>query len=280
MGNAGGSGESRARRLVLDGGGQLPSEAMGIFKAWAKQNHATSSTGALCSILIVPWASEREAEEHIADAEAWITEEDQIKIVIAPSISQINDSAQVLASAMAMIEAANGIFITGGDQVRFMTLLDAKQQLQRALTRQFRAGVGIAGTSAGTAAMGQTMITGEGGSDSSAVVPWDFISAGRVQTRPGLGFTPNIVCDQHFTLRGRMNRLISVLLAEETPERYGLGIDEDVAVVVESDTQLRVFSDKPGLSAVLLTRGGDDKPNTFALEILPANGSVVRVAAE
>lgn len=276
-----GNGESRPRRLLLDGGGELPQGAMDIFKGWAKQHfdECGINTSALCTILIIPWASERELHEHLEDANQWIFEKDDIKIQVAHGVSQISENHDVLDSCLQLIENANAVFFTGGDQSRIMNLLEARPKLHKALSRRYNEGCGFAGTSAGTAVMSGTMITGDGGSEGGSV-PWDFISAGsRVVTRPGLGFAKNIVVDQHFTRRGRFNRLVSVLLDEQTPERFGLGVDEDLAVVIE-DKNLRVFSSRPGLMAVLLKKRDDgtepdeSQPSRFELTLLPSNGKV------
>ena len=276
-----GNEESRPHRLLLDGGGELPPEAMEIFKGWAKEHYEGSGKpSALCTVLIIPWASERDLHEHLEDANRWIFEKDDIKINLEPGVAQITESSDVLETSLQLIDNANAVFFTGGDQSRIMDLLEARPKLHKALSRQFNDGVGFAGTSAGTAVMSGTMLTGDGGSEGGSV-PWDFISRSRVVTRPGLGFAKNIVTDQHFTRRARFNRLLSVLLDETTPEMFGLGVEEDLAVVIEGDVNLRVFSSKPGLKAVLLKRKDDEpdetQPSRFELTLLPSNNGKVYV---
>jgi hypothetical protein len=72
-----------------------------------------------------------------------------------------------------------------------------------------------------------------------------------------------------------------VLLDETTPEMFGLGVEEDLAVVIEGDVNFRVFSSKPGLKAVLLKRKDDEpdetQPSRFELTLLPSNNGKVYV---
>ena len=267
-------------RLLLDGGGALPPAAMEIFKSWALENHSSSRTSRICSILIVPWASEREGGEHAADAAEWVSEEDSIKIVVAPTAKQVKESPDACAQVLLLIDAANAVFFTGGDQVRFMEVLDACPEVQSALTNQFKGGVGFGGTSAGTAVMSSVMITGEGANSTDPEsAPWGFVDIegrGHVATRRGLGFAPaGVVLDQHFTRRARFNRLLSVLLCEESAQ-VGLGVEEDTAVVIEGGRSIRVFSSKPNLSATLIKKCEDfQESNRFTLQLMPAGTGAI-----
>lgn len=240
----------KPRRLLLDGGGDLPPAAMSFFKVWMRgQRHSEFPL----TLLLLPWASEREGHEHIADADVWIAPaSDCITAVLAPSIAQINADPAILEATLSSLHTAHGIFCCGGDQERFMSLLDAHPSLLAALSASFHAGCPVAGTSAGTAIMSHTMITGQDLRNGSPTPPsapfsapnpdltpdpepwpWGFIEIGRVATRRGLGFARGLVCDQHFIRRQRFNRLLSVLRDPATQERAGLGVDEDAAVCIE-----------------------------------------------
>lgn len=54
----------------------------------------------------------------------------------------------------------------------------------------------------------------------------------------GLGFVSAAVIDQHFSERGRLGRLLSVLA--QHPTLLGVGIDEDTALVIERGQSLEV----------------------------------------
>jgi cyanophycinase len=89
----------------------------------------------------------------------------------------------------------------------------------------------IVGTSAGAAAMPETMLVG-GPSDKS-----HRISA--LQMAPGLGLLPDVVIDSHFAERGRIGRLLGAVV--QNPRNRGVGIDEDTAIVVEGQRRLSVL---------------------------------------
>lgn len=123
-----------------------------------------------------------------------------------------------------IIEHSTGIFFTGGDQSRIVDFIRGTP-LDRAIHHRHTLGAVIGGTSAGAAMMPDEMIVG-GASVSNPSV--DAVSMG-----PGMGFLPGIVIDQHFAQRGRLGRLLAALVLQ--PAVLGLGIDEDMAIVVNGD---------------------------------------------
>ncbi|MBF2074750.1 MAG: cyanophycinase [Synechococcales cyanobacterium C42_A2020_086] len=126
--------------------------------------------------------------------------------------------------SLRIIEAATGIFFTGGDQSRIVDFIK-DTPLDQAIHRRHEQGAVIGGTSAGAAMMPDEMIVG-GASVSNPSV--DAVCLG-----PGMGFLPGIVIDQHFAQRGRLGRLLAALVLQ--PAVLGLGIDEDTAIVVKDD---------------------------------------------
>lgn len=128
-----------------------------------------------------------------------------------------------------VLEKANGVFFTGGNQLRLSTILGGT-----ACARQLRAmsagGVAIAGTSAGAAFLSEHMIAfGEEGPTPRA---------GMVTLAPGLGLTNRVIVDQHFRQRDRLGRLLAALALN--PFAVGLGLDEDTAAFIGSDEVLEV----------------------------------------
>ena len=103
------------------------------------------------------------------------------------------------------------------------------------------AGGTVAGTSAGAAAMPETMLIAGPGDESNE------ISA--LGMAPGLGLIKNVVIDTHFAERGRMGRLLGAVT--QNPRNLGLGIDEDTAVLVEDAANFRVI----GSGAVYVVDG-------------------------
>lgn len=124
-------------------------------------------------------------------------------------------------NAIAAINEATGVFFTGGDQARILDLVK-DTELDAALHKRFSEGIVIAGTSAGAAMMPDKMIV-EGESETHARP--DVVTMDR-----GMSFLPNVIIDQHFSQRGRLNRLLSAVALE--PATLGFGIDENTAIVV------------------------------------------------
>ncbi|NNL96223.1 MAG: cyanophycinase [Xanthomonadales bacterium] len=127
------------------------------------------------------------------------------------------------------LENANGIFITGGNQLRLSTILGGTP-VARAIRRRNAEGVHLAGTSAGAAIMSEHMIA----SGRSGPSPRES----GVELAPGLGLTNRVIIDQHFSQRGRMGRLLSAL--SFNPFVCGLGIDENTAGFIAADGHMEV----------------------------------------
>nr|WP_262919552.1 cyanophycinase [Niabella hibiscisoli] len=131
------------------------------------------------------------------------------------------------------VKNARFIFITGGDQNKFMNVVRGTK-LYEALHQAFRNGSTIAGTSAGAAVMSQIMITGEekGKSDKDS---FREIKSNSVVTSSGMGFLTSAIVDQHFIIRSRYNRLLSALA--DHPDKTLIGIDEATAIIVTGKRQ-------------------------------------------
>jgi cyanophycinase len=122
------------------------------------------------------------------------------------------------------IEISSGIFFTGGDQLRFTSLLGGTR-VDTAIRKMYARGTVIAGTSAGASVMSDTMIVD---GDSSDTATKSIVSMAH-----GMGLLEEVVIDQHFAQRGRINRLLAVVA--QNPVVLGVGIDEDTALVVTVD---------------------------------------------
>lgn len=129
------------------------------------------------------------------------------------------------------LQHAKLVFITGGDQSRFMDIV-LHTPIHEAIKKAFENGATIAGTSAGAAMMSQQMITGnELLVDSIASGPFTKINYNMVEVKEGLGLISTAIIDQHFIIRSRYNRLLSVLAAN--PTLQCIGIDEATAIIIE-----------------------------------------------
>jgi cyanophycinase len=130
-----------------------------------------------------------------------------------------------------ILDHCTGIFLTGGDQLRLYDLLSGSKFVQWIRERVRSGHLVLAGTSAGAAIMGETMIAGGSSGESPNALLVDLTE--------GLGFLPELLVDQHFHNRNRMARLISAIAAHS--DLVGIGIDEDTCAAFEMDGTLNVL---------------------------------------
>jgi len=127
------------------------------------------------------------------------------------------------------IDGSQGVFMTGGNQLRLSTTLGGTPVAQL-IRRRNVAGMHVAGTSAGAAFMPEHMIAG--GNEGSTPSP-DMVTMA-----PGLGLTNSFIIDQHFRERDRLGRLLTALAYN--PFAVGIGLDEDTAAFIRPGDSLEV----------------------------------------
>jgi len=127
------------------------------------------------------------------------------------------------------IEKCDGVFMTGGNQLRLSTTLGGTRVAQL-IRRRNAEGMHVAGTSAGAAFMPEHMIAG--GAEGSTPSP-DMVTMA-----PGLGLTNAFIIDQHFRQRDRLGRLLTALAYN--PFAVGIGLDEDTAAFICPGDELEV----------------------------------------
>lgn len=115
--------------------------------------------------------------------------------------------------------ATSGVLVTGGRQNLLVERLLASK-FQGEFRDYYNNGGDIIGTSAGASFMG------------------DIMPLGNTHAK-GFGFVPHII-DQHFSQGNRMGRLVN--LVREFPDRIGIGIDENTAVVY-NDSHMHVMGE-------------------------------------
>ncbi|MFZ1800815.1 MAG: cyanophycinase [Chitinophagaceae bacterium] len=127
------------------------------------------------------------------------------------------------------LKKAKLIFITGGDQSRFMSVV-LNTPIFTAIHDAYQNGATISGTSAGAAVMSNYMITGNQLlGDTSYNATFDRLLKNNIEFTRGLGLLDSIIIDQHFIVRSRYNRLLSALYA--FPSFTCIGIDESTAII-------------------------------------------------
>ncbi|MGI9247754.1 MAG: cyanophycinase [Woeseiaceae bacterium] len=127
------------------------------------------------------------------------------------------------------IDKCDGVFMTGGNQLRLSTTLGGTAVAQL-IRRRNADGMHVAGTSAGAAFMPEHMIAG-GKEGSTPMVDM-------VTMAPGLGLTNAFIIDQHFRERDRLGRLLTALAYN--PFAVGIGLDEDTAAFIRPGDDLEV----------------------------------------
>ncbi len=158
------------------------------------------------------------------------------------------------------IRRADGIFIAGGDQSRYVRFWRGTP-VAEALDAHVRAGKPLGGTSAGLAILGEYLY--------GAMVGGSIISPNALSDPHGSDNTieseflhlealHGFVTDTHFSERNRLGRLFAFIAKAERiagkPIR-GLGVDEDAALAVEGDGSARVYATAPRAGASLVLGG-------------------------
>ncbi|MGD9563437.1 MAG: cyanophycinase [Pyrinomonadaceae bacterium] len=183
--------------------------------------------GDKAEILIVPVASDY--PEFAADV---YTQAFRNLGVANPRVLRATSRQDVVgADAAELLDGVTGVFMTGGDQMRLVSILGGTEFAAKLRKLVRSTPIVLAGTSAGAAGMSTSMIVrGE-------ALPHPQRNS--VRLSPGLGFLKNIIIDQHFTERGRISRLITAV--SYNPYNLGLGIDENTAIILDSNGVLEVF---------------------------------------
>lgn len=188
--------------LVMIGGGQRPKEALAALLPKSKS---------YTNVLVLPWGT---AEQDLAC--------DNMKnefMAIKPVRFQcllVHNSPQLVNAAL---ELADVLYFPGGDQSKLMLEL-IKHDLVKKIKMRFKKTLNVGGTSAGTAIQSKLMITGKG-----------------IEVGNGIGLVDDYIIDQHFLVRQRQSRLISILKRQKMS---GIGIDEGTALIVQ-DKSMKVI---------------------------------------
>lgn len=164
----------------------------------------------------------------------------------------------------ASIREATGVFMIGGEQERIVkSLYDANGDttpMLDAIWDLYQQGGVIAGTSAGAAVMSREMYRE---ADSVLETLISGVRMGKELDR-GLGFLDgNWFVDQHCLVRGRFARTLVAM--HDRGFKYGIGIDENSAVVVRGGRDCRVIGYKGALVMDLSRAEHDPELGKFNL---------------
>lgn len=177
-------------------------------------------------IVVLPMSSEEPDS-------AYIYFKEQVQKLTTNPIVMLNFNKQTATNPVLVdsLQKAKLIFISGGDQTRFMGVV-TNTPVYKAIHQAYQNGACIAGTSAGAAVMCEHMITGNQKLETKYTETFDNIRHNNLETAEGLGLIKNVIIDQHFLKRSRYNRLLSGLI--EFPTHIGIGIDESTAIIVRN----------------------------------------------
>lgn len=169
--------------------------------------------GATACVLVITSASE-DPERHRREYSAAFLESGVRRVTFFHAAERAaSDDPELLAS----LEQANGVYFSGGGQRRLLSAMGGTRFEQR-LRERHGEGLHVGGTSAGASAMSAVMIAqGEGAA---------------VELSTGFGLLPDVIVDQHFRERERLDRLIAAVLLH--PTMLGFGLDEGTAIEIDA----------------------------------------------
>jgi len=209
------------------------------------------------TIVVIPTASEEPEEAAQQYVEVFTSLGiKQVEVLNVQSREQANS-----VEALDMLNRADGVMLTGGDQLRLTALLGGTLLLARLTERYLREPLIVAGTSAGATAMSTPMIY-QGRNDAGFVKD-------EIHITTGLQLLRDVAIDTHFIARGRIARMAQIIATN--PGCIGLGLEEDTAVLVTKGQELEVL----GNGIVVLLDGHECTANTI-YEVQPGEVFSIR----
>jgi len=128
------------------------------------------------------------------------------------------------------LKTADGIFFSGGDQLKLTAFYGGTQFLTYLKQRYISEAFTIGGTSAGAMALSTPMIYA-GNQEVQEL-------GGEIKVTTGLEFLKDVCIDTHFVHRGRFVRMAQVVVTN--PTCIGIGIEEDTAILVKEGVEMQV----------------------------------------
>jgi cyanophycinase len=155
-----------------------------------------------------------------------------------------------------LINQSSGLFFSGGDQSRYLTSFMENGQdtlAMAAIRQQFNSGSAvIAGSSAGTAVMADTMITS--GTSYNALRYGAYVQGTEsdpddlTYTQPGFALFNYGLLDTHFAERGRQGRIIELANARNLDVAWG--VDEETALLIQGADGSATYGEVIGVGGV------------------------------
>lgn len=211
--------QPKGKLFIIGGGGRPPALMRSLV--------AAAAMGPKDYVVVLPMSSE-------SPDTAYYYFKADLEQVCTNSIVNFNFTAEKLnyQNWLDSLQHAKLIFITGGDQDRFMKAV-WNTPVYKAIHDAYRNGATVAGTSAGAAVMSKYMITGNELTDTTYRATFRKLVYNNIEIKEGLGLLTSAVIDQHFIVRSRYNRLLSALA--KYPSFCCIGIDEATAIIVQGN---------------------------------------------
>lgn len=228
--------------LLLMGGGDRNLDAMKWFFAKAGNGH----------IVVLSASYGKEIGEEFFEQ---IGEIQSTEIFVLHARSQSTNP-----KILDRIRKADGIFIAGGDQSRYVRYWRGTP-IGDLLNAHIASGKPLAGTSAGLAMLGEKLY---GAMDDGSLKSPEALAdpLGPANTIESdfltIPLLKGIVTDTHFKERNRLGRLFAFLAkaqaqrSADQPAMIGIGVDESAALAVETDGSARIYAtEKDGYAWVV-----------------------------
>jgi cyanophycinase len=187
--------------VILHGGGTVSSELRDRFVELAG--------GRAARLLVIPTADPDQPEDD-GRLDTWRSRQ-PASVALLHAGSREQAAQETFAEPL---QRATGVWISGGRQSTLAAIY-LGTPVERELSALLQRGGVIAGTSAGAAIQSRVMLV-------------------RNNVQQGFDLVSHAIIDQHFLVRNRQLRLQQALARH--PQHFGLGIDEDTAVLLRGDS--------------------------------------------
>jgi cyanophycinase len=138
------------------------------------------------------------------------------------------------------IGGAELVFVAGGAQDVYLHTW-AGTKLAQAVTAAYQRGAIVGGTSAGAMLLGDPVYAAYNGSITSADALKNPFDAALDMDAGPFALMQRTIVDTHFSQRDRLGRLVVFMARSFSTPLWGLGLDEQTALVLEQDGSAQLF---------------------------------------
>lgn len=167
-------------------------------------------------------------------------------------------TAAELAATAAIVDRAEGVFFSGGQQSRYVAWKGSA--LIAAVQGVYNRGGIVGGTSAGLAILGERIFDGKSACSEEVTTEAllrDPDNPHVTMTEDLFEFPPldDVITDTHFHERDRFGRLVTLMARQAGGRILGIGVDEQTALCIDRHGIGHLERSRPGEGAAYLLRG-------------------------